>query len=611
MAHSTLPPLSFGIKHRADEQGTEDMGTLGSVIVFLAAAVFAVPVFKKLKLGAILGYLVVGAIIGPSVFNLVSDPATILHVAEFGVVFLLFLIGIELQPAKLWRMRGAVAVTGGGQLAVTTLLLAPVLYLMLGHWPGSLVIALGVALSSTAFAIQLMKEHRILNTPPGQQGFGILLLQDLAVIPILLLVEALSAAPAPGAPPWYFGLGAIAVVLGVGRFLLNPFLRLMASYGSAEVMTASALLIVLATALGMEAAGLSMGMGAFIAGMLLANSSFRHQLETEIEPFKGLLLGLFFIAIGMSLDLGLLASQPLFILAAAAGLVLVKTLVIWLLLKLAGQASKDALHVGLMLSQGGEFAFVVMTQAAGNGLLEPVLAGQVTLIVGISMALTAPLVILHSQLFATRNCPRVYDRTRDQEEPEVVIAGFGRFGQITGRILAANGIPFTALDNNADHIEFVKKFGNKVFYGDASRLDLLKTAGIDHARVMLLALDNEEQSLRIAQLMGEYYPGVELVVRAHNRFSVQLFRQLGVKTVIRELAESSLLAADRVLQGYGYSDLAAQRMVQIFRRHDEDALEQSLEFKGDMAALIDQSRHNREYLARLFEQDQSEITRAG
>jgi CPA2 family monovalent cation:H+ antiporter-2 len=400
-------------------------------------------------------------------------------------------------------------------------------------------------------------------------------------------------------------------VLVVGRFLLSPFLRLVARYGSTEVMTASALLIVLAAALVMEAAGLSMGMGAFIAGILLANSSFRHQLEMEIEPFKGLLLGLFFIAIGMSLDLGLLTRQPLLILGAAIALVALKTLVIWALLRLSGQSSKDALHVGLMLSQGGEFAFVVMTQAAGNSLIDPALASQVTLVVGISMALTAPLVILHSQFFSTSNCPRVYDDTRDHDEPAVIIAGFGRFGQITGRILAANGISFTALDNNAEHIEFVKKFGNRVFYGDAARLDLLKTAGIDHARVVLVALDNEAQCLRVAELVRENYPHVSLVVRAHNRLSVQLFRRLGVHAVIRELMASSLSAADLVLQEYGFSDLDAERMVEIFQRHDEETLEKSLELGGDMKTLIDQSRYSRERLASLFQQDSEEISGSG
>jgi CPA2 family monovalent cation:H+ antiporter-2 len=584
------------------------MSALGSAIIFLGAAVIAVPVFKKLKLGAILGYLVAGALIGPSVLNLIYDPNTILHVAELGVVLLLFLIGIELEPEKLWRMRNAVMVTGGGQMLITTALIAVVLHFVFGGWPRAVVIALALALSSTAFAIQLMNEHRMLKSPPGQQGFGILLMQDLAVIPVLLLVEVLATSGASNAPPWYFAVGAIGTVLFVGRFLLNPFLRVMSTYGSAEVMTASALLIVLATALGMEKAGLSMGMGAFIAGMLLANSSFRHQMEMEIEPFKGLLLGLFFIAIGMNLDLGLLTQQPLMIVGAAAALVAVKTLVIWGLIRLNGQTSKDALHVGLMLSQGGEFAFVVMAQASGNGLVEPLLANQITLIVGVSMALTAPLVILHSQFFSTPNCPRVFDDDREHDEPEVIIAGFGRFGQITGRILAANGIPFTALDNNAEQIAFVKKLGNKVFYGDGSRLDLLKTAGIAHARVLLIALDNEEDGLRLATLVRANFPEVRLVARAHNRFSVQLYKQLGVHEVIREMMEGSLDAAEQVLSEYGFSEAESGNMVQIFRHHDKGSVENAGETELDMDALVTSASLSRDELANLFQQDRTGIS---
>ena len=587
------------------------MSVLGSVIVFLGAAVVAVPIFKRLKLGAILGYLVAGAMIGPSVLNLVNDPDTILHLAELGVVLLLFLIGIELEPDKLWRMRSAVLVTGGGQLLITSLLIAVGLYAFIGDWTRSAVIALAVALSSTAFAIQLMTEHRILKTPPGQQGFGILLMQDLAVIPVLLLVEALASTPSGDTPSWYVGVAAIVLVLVVGRFLVNPFLRLISAYGSSEVMTAAALLIVLATALGMQEAGLSMGMGAFIAGILLANSSFRHQMEMEIEPFKGLLLGLFFIAIGMNLDLGLLVRQPLLIAGAAIALLTIKAVIIWLLLRLNGHGHKDAWHVGLMLSQGGEFAFVIMAQAAGNGLIDPSLASQVTLIVGVSMALTAPAVILHSQFFSTNNCPRVYDEVRDEDEPAVIIAGFGRFGQITGRILAANNIPFTALDNDAEHIEFVKKFGNKVFYGDASRLDLLVTAGIEHARVMLIAMDDEEASLRLASLVRERYPNIRLVARAHNRFSALLYRQLGVQAVVRELMDSSLSAADLVLQEYGFTDVAADHMVQIFEHHDTEIMENSFESGDDMEALIDQTLYNRDKLANLFQQDKSDVSGSG
>lgn len=585
------------------------MSTFSSAVIFLGAAVIAVPVFKRLKLGAILGYLVAGAVIGPSVLNLIGHPDTILHVAELGVILLLFLIGLELEPDKLWRLRGAVLMTGGGQLLLSTGIIAMLLFYFLSDWHIALVVALALALSSTAFAIQLMNEHRMLKSPPGQQGFGILLMQDLAVIPILLLEEFLASSNAGGGHTWYVGLAAVIGVLLAGRFLLNPFLRFMAAYGSAEIMTASALLIVLATAMAMEAVGLSMGMGAFIAGVLLANSTFRHQLETEIQPFKGLLLGLFFIAIGMNLDLGLLAAQPLIIVGAAIALVVVKTLVTGGLLLLTGQTTKDALHVGLMLSQGGEFAFVVMTQSVGNGFIDPELANHITLIVGVSMALTAPLVILHSQFFSTSNCPRVYDETREQREPAVIIAGFGRFGQITGRILAAQRIPFTALDNNAEHIEFVKKFGNRVFYGDAARLDLLRNAGIDHAQVMLIALNDEEQSLRVAALVREHYPDVRIVARAHNRFSVRLYRKLGVQSIVREMAAGSLSAADLVLQEYGFSDASASRIVRVFERHDEETLEKSLALDNDLDAMIDHTLYSRERLASLFQEDEEQLSR--
>ncbi|MEH6551253.1 MAG: monovalent cation:proton antiporter-2 (CPA2) family protein [Pseudomonadales bacterium] len=586
------------------------MSILGSAIVLLGAAVVAVPIFKRLKLGAIMGYLVAGALIGPSAMNLVNDPNTIMHVAEIGVVLFLFLIGIELEPEKLWRMRHAMLLTGGSQIALTTAVICGVLLFVDVTWPVALVIAMAIALSSTAFALQLMSEHRMLKSPTGQQGFGILLMQDLIVIPILFLVDALGNSGAADSPAWYTSLLALLAVLVAGRYCLNPFLRLVSKWGSSEVMTASALLIVLATGYTLESVGLSMGMGAFIAGVLLANSSFRHQVETEIEPFKGLLLGLFFIAIGMNLDLALLTEQPLIIVSAALALVAVKTLIIWALLRLGKQSSKDSLHLGLMLSQGGEFAFVVMTQAVGNGLVETALANQVTLVVGLSMALTAPLVILHSQFFSTSNCPKVYDTSRDQEEPEVIIAGFGRFGQISARILAANNIPFTALDNNAEHIEFVKQFGNKVFYGDASRLDLLKMAGIADAKVMLLALDNEEESLRVAELVSHHYPDVHLVARAHNRFSLEQFQQQGVRDAVRELMGSSLEAAHLVLQAYGYSQIESDRLVNTFKRHDDEILASSPKQTADLKDRIDHEKHNREQLAGLFQRDRSDLPEA-
>jgi CPA2 family monovalent cation:H+ antiporter-2 len=584
------------------------MSVLGSAVIFLAATVIAVPIFKKLKLGAILGYLVAGLVIGPQLMNWVNDPVTILHFAELGVVLLLFVIGLELQPEKLWRMRNQILFTGGGQLLLSALVIALILHFVMAYsWSISLVIGLALALSSTAFAVQLMTEHRILKSPPGQQGFSILLMQDLAVIPILLLVENLSTTSSQATPAWWISVLAIVAVLAVGRYLTNPFLRLVSKYGSEEVMTAAALLIVIATAIGMQEAGLSMGMGAFVAGMLLANSSFRHQLETEIEPFKGLLLGLFFMAIGMNLDLSLLVSKPLFIVSASVVLVLIKTSIIFSVLKMAKQRKTDAIRIGLMLSQGGEFAFVVMAQASGNGLMSLQISAEVTLIVGISMALTAPLVILHSFWFTSRSCPAVYDTSTELSEPEVLIAGFGRFGQVSARILAANNIPFTALDKDAEHIEFVKQFGNKVFFGDAGRLDLLEAAGIAHARVILVAVDDEEDTLKIVALVKQHYPEVKVIARARNRFTAVKLAHLGVEAHVREAFAGGLEAARMLLQAYGHSDTETNSLIEIFAAHDKSLLENTMLQNMDLQQLVLLSNQGRQELQNLFEKDKQNI----
>ena len=580
------------------------MSLLGSTAIFLGATLIAVPLFKKLKLGAILGYLIAGVLIGPSVLNLVSDPYTILHFAELGVILLLFVIGLELEPQTLWRMRNQILISGGLQLSVSACLIGFICYGLMGlSLAASITIGLGLSLSSTAFAIQLMNEQRILHTPPGQQGFSVLLMQDVAVIPILLLVAALAPIQAESGPQWYVSLGAVAGVLVVGRFLINPFLRIIAKYGSSEVMTAAALFIVLVTALAMDSAGLSMGMGAFVAGILLADSSFKHQLETEIEPFKGLLLGLFFIAIGMNLDLSLLIAEPVFIIAMSCLLVALKAIVIFAILRLAKQSNTDSTRIALMLSQGGEFAFVVMTLALSNSLLDAEIAGKVNLIVGISMALTSPIVILHSLFFTTKNCPAVYDSHADESEPSVIIAGFGRFGQITGRILSANNITFTALDKDAEHIEFVKKFGNKVFFGDATRLDLLKTSGIEHAKVILIAIDNPDEVTKMAKLVIENYPDVTIIARARNRTHATELAQLSIDVIVREMFESGVQAAVGVLNAYGFSLAQAQNAAAIFSEHDAKILEKVMRENHDMSSLIETAKQGREELADLFKQD--------
>lgn len=580
------------------------MSLLFSVAIFLAATLIAVPLFKRLKLGAILGYLVAGVLIGPSVFNLIDDPATILHFAELGVVLLLFVIGLELEPATLWRMRNQIIMSGGSQLTLSALLIGAVCYYLLGlNLATSITIGLALALSSTAFAIQLMNEQRILNTPPGQQGFSILLMQDVAVIPILLVVASFSPTQTEGGVPWYISVAAIAAVLVVGRFLVNPFLRIIARYGSSEVMTAAALFLVLVTALAMSGAGLSMGMGAFIAGILLADSSFKHQLETEIEPFKGLLLGLFFIAIGMNLDLALLASEPLFIVSMSLALVALKGLIIGLILMLNKESRRDALRIGVMLSQGGEFAFVVMTLAVGSMVLAPNIAARVNLVVGISMALTSPLVILYAMYFNTKNCPPVYESESVSNDPKVIIAGFGRFGQITARVLSANNIAFTALDKDAEHIEFVKKFGSRVFFGDATRLDLLKKSGIEQARVVLIAINSPDEITALAKLIQTQFPDVKVIARARDRIHATELAKAGVTHFVREVFEGGLQACEQVLEAYGYTQGQAEHMTQIFAQHDikmlDEVIQNDLEFEG----LISTNTKGREELERIFIDD--------
>ena len=580
------------------------MSLLGSVAIFLGATLIAVPLFKRLKLGSILGYLIAGIIIGPSALNFIDDPYTILHFAELGVVLLLFVIGLELEPKTLWRMRNQILFSGGSQLFISAGLIAALCYFVFSlNLAISITVGLALALSSTAFAIQLMTEQGILKSPPGQQGFSILLMQDVAVIPILLLVASFATTQTELGPPWYISLAVVLAVLVIGRFLINPFLRIVARYGNSEVMTAAALFIVLVTALAMSASGLSMGMGAFIAGILLADSSFKHQLEIEIEPFKGLLLGLFFIAIGMNLNLSLLFAEPVFIIGMSVLLVLLKGLVIYIILKANKQSKTDSTRVALMLSQGGEFAFVVMTLAVSSAVLGSDIAGQVNLIVGISMALTSPLVIIHSLYFNTNNCPPVYDTQRDSNEPQVIIAGFGRFGQITARVLSANNIAFTAMDKNAEHIAFVEQFGNRVFYGDATRLDLLKKSGIEGARVLLIAIDDPAQITQLALLVKAQFPEIKIIARARDRFHATELAKLKIDTFVREMFDSGLHACKEVLQAYGYSTRQADNMVDIFNQHESKMLNKVI--KEDLAfkELIQSAKQGREELQELFIRD--------
>lgn len=592
--------------------------TLLHAIYYLLAATIAVPLFRRLGLGAILGYLVAGAIIGPYELGLIYQPEAAFQFSELGVVLLLFVIGLELNPQQLWKMRVDVGLLGSAQMLLTAFAVTALLTLTLElSWQQGFMIGLALALSSTAFAVPLMEEHKIMGLPIGRKGFSILLLQDLAVIPILLLLASWTASSnAEDTVPWWLGLFTVAFLLLMGARIFNPLLQVVAKYGSREILTAAGLLIVLSVAYLMQLVGFSMSMGAFLAGMLLAQSSFRHQLAADIEPFKGLLLGLFFIAVGMSLNLRLLFSEPLLILALALGLMLIKILVVAMILRVRKFPLADGLLIGVMLAQGGEFAFVVMATAEQTAFIPEEITNYVVLVVGISMALTSPLVILHEWITRKRtmqekaqqetvraqNSMAALEQT-DTPKAEVIIAGFGRFGQIIGRILTASNIPFNALDKNPEHIEFLKNYGVQSYYGDATRIELLEAAGIRDAKVLVVALVNIEASLEIVRLVKNHFPQITLIVRARDRAHAYRLAELGVENPIREIYESSLSAAMRTLNEIGYTDGQSQRAIDIFREHDQSLLHEAIAISKDpkeLALLVKQSRKE---LKDLFSKD--------
>ena len=583
-----------------------DHHLLLNILAYLGAAVIAVPLFRRLGLGAILGYLFAGAVIGPQGIHLIEHPEQALHFAEFGVVMLLFIIGLELEPGKLWRMRTTITMLGGGQLLLSAVIIALAVWALFGfQWRQAVLIGLTLGLSSTAFAVQLMDEQGILGSELGRRGFSILLLQDLAVIPLLLLVGVWAPTRLDGAGmPWWSGPLAVLGCLLVGRFGLSPLLKLVALYGSREVLTAAALLIVLGTAMLMESVQLSMGMGAFIAGIILANSNYRHQLEADIEPFKGLLLGLFFIAVGMSLDLQLFVQAPMLIVALALALMAAKAAVVAALVRLSGHAWRDAVKLGLVLSQGGEFAFVVMAKSLNLGLFSTEIADYCVLIVGVSMALTAPCLMLFNR--AARDSGPAAQREYDhgvEHESEVIIAGFGRFGQIVGRLLAANGLHFTALDKDASHVDFVRQFGNQIFFGDATRLDLLEAAGLSRARLVVVAVDDIADSMAVVAEIQAARPDLRIIARAHNRAHAYQLHNAGVETVIRETFESGLDAARHTLMALGFSEGNALSKVNLFRKHDENLIRRAVAHKDNRDELIAITVQGREELEALFRQD--------
>lgn len=572
------------------------------IIILLASAVITVPIFKRLGLGAVLGYLVAGVAIGPFGFDRFDDVDEILHFAELGVVLLLFIIGLELQPSRLWALRRSIFGFGSAQLLLTAASIAiAVKTLAALSWSVAIILGLILALSSTAFALQLLAERGELSQRFGRTAFATLLFQDIAVVPLLAIVPLLGGDASSFS--WSSaGIAAATLVAAVivGRYVLRYLLRIAALTNVREMLTAAALLTVLGMATLLNQAGLSMALGAFLAGVLLADSEFRHQLEADIEPFKGLLLGLFFIAVGMSVNLGLIAEQSQRVFAAVGLLVGLKFLVLYLLAKLSGLHGSGARQLGLTLSQGGEFAFVVLSAAVAATVIDNATAEFVIVIVCLSMASTPLLVFANGALFGRREPAPEYDAPPEDVQP-VIIAGFGRFGQMTARILRAKGIPFTALESSQAQVDFVREYGNKIYYGDATRLDLLQAAGADRAKFFVLAIDDVDASLRVAELIRERFPNLTVFARARNRKHVYRLMDLGIEMIHRETFASAVELAVDVLKGLGVP--TAERDAMVFRAHDEKRLLEHREIHSDEARMRDLAKQSATELEEMFERD--------
>jgi glutathione-regulated potassium-efflux system ancillary protein KefC len=595
---------------------------LTSSLIYLSAAVLVVPLSKALGLGSIIGYLAAGIAIGPWGLGLVSSVEQVLHFAEFGVVLMLFLVGLELEPARLWNLRRPIFGWGSAQVVGCAVVLFVAGWIGGAGWRIALVAALGLALSSTAIALQVFAERNLMRTPSGQAGFSILLFQDVAAIPILALLPLLAVAGGDAQPALDNAgralqaakiVGVIAGIVLGGRLLVRPVLRWIARSRTPEIFTAAALLLVVAIAALMQFVGLSMALGAFLAGVLLAESEYRRELETDIEPFKGLLLGLFFIAVGMSIDFGVLMAHPGLMALVVGGFMLLKFAVIYALAMAMDVPYQQRPVFTLLLAQGGEFAFVVF-QAAGPDVLPPATASFLIAAVALSM-LISPLLLVAIDKFLL---PR-YDNGRagkapleeiaEQQEPKVLICGFGRYGQIVGRLLSSQDIKVTVLDHDPDTVEGLREFGFRVFYGDATRLDLLRTAGAASASAIVVAVDDIEQSLEIVDLARAHFPQARLVARARNVSHLYQLQDRKVEFIERELFESSLRSARSVLEVLGWPAHEARDSAMTFRRRNIELMGETYPFYKDRAKLIAVAKEGRQQFQRQMASEREERQR--
>lgn len=581
---------------------------LVDAVIYLGAAAVCVPLASRAKLGSVLGYLAAGCVIGPYGLELVGDPEATLHFAEIGVVLMLFLIGLELDPKHLWTLRKPVFGGGSLQLFSCGLVFVGALWLLGVPWQGAVVAGVAVALSSTAVAMQTMSEHNLLKTNVGQVSFAVLLFQDIAAIPLLAVVPLLAESSGESSGGWLGTLqvlGSVAAVIVIGRFLTRPVLRLIAQTGLREVFTAFTLLLVLGIAELMSRAGVSMALGAFLAGVLLAGSEYRHALETDIAPFKGLLMGLFFIAVGMSIDFGLLATEPLLVLGLVLGYQILKVAVLRAIGKGLGVDASQRWLLAALLAQGGEFAFVVFGVARNAKLLPGDWDALLTLTVALSMALTPVLLILE-RLSRPREAERSADAI-DETDAQVIVAGFGRFGQVVGRLLFASGVKATVLDLSPTQIEILKRFDFRVYYGDASRLDLLEAAGAARAKVLVNAIDDPETSLRLVDAVKEHFPHLRIVSRARNVGHYYELRARGVEVVVRETFESALVLGRRTLEALGVGAYEARETSDQFRRQNIASIEAILPHWHDEKKRVAMARTARQDLERQMELDRERL----
>jgi monovalent cation:proton antiporter-2 (CPA2) family protein len=581
-----------------------------TLVILLGAIVVAVPLSRYAGLGSILGYLVAGVVIGPFGFAFITDIESIRHVAELGITMLLFLIGLELRPHRLWVLRKAVFGMGLGQMVPTSLLIALLIHFAGFPWASALILGVGLALSSTAIVLPMLNERNLLPSIAGRDSFAVLLFQDMAAIPVLALVPILAGGDVSGHISWVTvlrGVIVVTIILVGGSLLVRPLFRIVGYAKSPEVFTATALLLVVGTATLADWAGLSASLGAFMAGVLVSDSEYRHELEADIQPFEGLLLGFFFISVGMSVDLSLALHHPIEIILLVIALIGIKSVIAFIVSYGRRRLVGPALRFALSLPEGSEFSFVLFVTAVATGALDRPLANIATLVVALSMMLT-PILFAGSEHFVMPRLARRKDQPFDKidgESAPIIICGFGRFGQIIGRVLTMQRIAFTALDKSQEQVDVVRRFGSKVFFGDPSREEVMRAAGAENARVLVIALDNMETSLGVAQMVKRKFPHLEVFARARNRRHVHLLIAAGVESIVRETFFSSLRLSEMILEKLDIPADQTERAIALFRSHDERILEETAAIFHDEQQLIQTTQEANQELIDLFESDRS------